>query len=416
MSNFLNVTLEDNSPSIIYTGAWDGDEHKGDTKVPEYSNANSHATRTQSDSLLFSWTGGPIWLYGAKRPNHGHFSVSLDGAEKVFKSGFAPSDQWKALLWSSGDLQEGKHEVVVVNERGHAQTDEALAWFDLDFIKVQADPEQFSVAPDQSRGKDQDSGTEQRPGDITYRADTFITTGQPKVRMILPTGVPEIIRISSASPSRSIAIGANLSAESRTRRDAAAARSKADSDPRFRPEADRREAEAVRVDAELQRIRRAEEQERHAAETAERKFGTLDLDGEIRHAEKQRKEAEALEAKRAEERPKEEEKAVKKRSIELQRSAPHCTPMPHAMRGFNDLPDELIKQIIEENNRKYAWMRVNRRTCEIAGPILYKAALEIEDDEESEYTYCKSGRKEMDILWNDPEPSKNTISRDCSMV
>ncbi|WVQ94752.1 hypothetical protein IAU59_001833 [Kwoniella sp. CBS 9459] len=179
MSSFLNVTLEDNLPSIIYSGGWDGDDHKGDTKIQEYSNANFHASETQGDSLLFSWNGGPIWLYGAKRPNHGHFSVSLDGAEKMFKSGFAPSNQFKALLWSSGDLPDGQHEVVIVNEKGHAQTDQALAWFDLDYIIVQADPAKFGTAAEQKQDTDALSA------DTAHAADQFITTGQPKLQLIL---------------------------------------------------------------------------------------------------------------------------------------------------------------------------------------------------------------------------------------
>ncbi|WVQ80484.1 hypothetical protein IAT38_002589 [Cryptococcus sp. DSM 104549] len=139
-----NTTLDDNSPAIKYVGAWVGDEHPMDPYVDRYANSTFHASVTTNDTATLSWEGGAIWIYGAKRSNHGWFSISLDSADPLYYSGFSATETFQVLLYASGELDVGQHKVVLRNEKGHAQSSTDLKYVDVDFIVVQANPVQFA--------------------------------------------------------------------------------------------------------------------------------------------------------------------------------------------------------------------------------------------------------------------------------
>ncbi|WVF72002.1 hypothetical protein IAT40_006813 [Kwoniella sp. CBS 6097] len=175
--NMKNVTVDDPSERIDYQGDWDGTVHKGDPFVNRYSNSTFHASNTNGDSVTFEWDGACIWLFGAKRPNHGNFSVSLDGGDKqYYTSESGPSsDLFQQVLYTSGEIPSGEHEVVMVNEKGYEGVDAKFEWLDLDFIIYQSDEE------------------------AAGNAEPFITTGTPQVPMLLPTGKNPVISISSSA-------------------------------------------------------------------------------------------------------------------------------------------------------------------------------------------------------------------------
>ncbi|WWC57977.1 uncharacterized protein I303_100512 [Kwoniella dejecticola CBS 10117] len=179
--SLTNVTLDDSSPLITYIGNWDGELHKGDPLVREYSNATFHASNTTGDSATFSWSGGQIWLFGAFRANHGYLSVKLDGDDKQYVNGQADKDVFDQVIFASGDIEIGDHQVVLLNEAGYETSDPKLSWVDLDYIVVQADPAQFDASriPSGSR---------------------MMTTGTPRVQAVMPpTGMPRPITISSGT-------------------------------------------------------------------------------------------------------------------------------------------------------------------------------------------------------------------------
>nr|XP_019014326.1 uncharacterized protein I206_00408 [Kwoniella pini CBS 10737]OCF53107.1 hypothetical protein I206_00408 [Kwoniella pini CBS 10737] len=166
MSSLSNVTLDDSSSAITYIGNWDGQLHKGDPLVGEYSNGTFHASNTTGDTATFTWNGGGIWFFGAFRANHGYFSIKLDEKEKEYFNGQADSDIFNQVIYANADLEVGNHRIVLVNEANYNTSNFELTWVDLDYIMVQADPAQFdqSSIPSESR---------------------ILTTGTPRVQAIL---------------------------------------------------------------------------------------------------------------------------------------------------------------------------------------------------------------------------------------
>ncbi|WRT63493.1 uncharacterized protein IL334_000398 [Kwoniella shivajii] len=177
--SFPNITLDDTSPWIDYTGGWDT-IHQGDPLVARYSNSTFHASNATGDVAVFNWTGGAIWLFGAYRLNHGFYSVSLDGAEKQYTNGLSSKDVFHQVLYTSGDITNGSHNIILTNEQGYQNTDPTLGWMDLDYIIVQGDQDQFDSKA------------------ISPTSD-MITTGTPRIQAVMPTGTPQPILISSAT-------------------------------------------------------------------------------------------------------------------------------------------------------------------------------------------------------------------------
>lgn len=55
---------------------------------PSYSNDGTFTlTNAASATAIFEFNGTGVWLYGAKRPNHGTYSVTLDGVNMGNMSG-----------------------------------------------------------------------------------------------------------------------------------------------------------------------------------------------------------------------------------------------------------------------------------------------------------------------------------------
>ncbi|WVW82858.1 hypothetical protein I302_104870 [Kwoniella bestiolae CBS 10118] len=167
MSGNKNITLDDPSPLLTYVGKWDGDDHEGDPFIDRYSNSTFHASSTLGDSMKFTFKGNGIWLFGAFRSNHEYYSTSIDGSPKIYNNGNRPVDVFTQVLYSNSTLGQGRHEVVLTNERGYNGTDpgEGYGWLDLDFVIYQT-----SSSPE---------------GGQTKMGDMIFTTGTPRVQLHL---------------------------------------------------------------------------------------------------------------------------------------------------------------------------------------------------------------------------------------
>jgi hypothetical protein len=71
-----------------------------------------------------------VSIFGARRDNHGNYSVLLDGMRKMTGNGFGGKD-FNQSLFSVADLPYGKHDVVITN-------DESKLYLDLDYVIVTA--------------------------------------------------------------------------------------------------------------------------------------------------------------------------------------------------------------------------------------------------------------------------------------
>jgi hypothetical protein len=102
----------------------------------------------------FSFNGTAVWIFGAKRGNHGHYIVTIDNGQAERFDGYAPtqSDGTDGVyqvvcflvsvqglvahrppqpLFSKTDLKDGFHTVVLSNDGG---ADSGKPYVDIDFI------------------------------------------------------------------------------------------------------------------------------------------------------------------------------------------------------------------------------------------------------------------------------------------
>ncbi|KAJ6553570.1 hypothetical protein DFH09DRAFT_1366185 [Mycena vulgaris] len=123
-----NHTIDDLSPLIGYSLGW----RPGgidDSLISSYSNGTFTLCDTQGSYASFTFNGTAIWVYGAKRPNHGQYSVALDNNITVH-DGFASDSILQTPLFVATNLADTTHSITITNQGTNA----SLAFLDLDFI------------------------------------------------------------------------------------------------------------------------------------------------------------------------------------------------------------------------------------------------------------------------------------------
>ncbi|KAL1758815.1 hypothetical protein FB107DRAFT_206325 [Schizophyllum commune] len=106
-----NFTIDDNSPFITYSG-WHTGNRTQDTSAFSYSDGGTFTvTQTNGSRASFTFNGTYVYLYGAKRSNHGPFSVELDGVESSY-NGNSGEALFQQLLFSHGPLEPDQPHTV----------------------------------------------------------------------------------------------------------------------------------------------------------------------------------------------------------------------------------------------------------------------------------------------------------------
>jgi hypothetical protein len=77
--------------------------------------------------VTFNGTG--IYLYGAKRFNHGAYTVTIGQNPASTFSGAASPDVFEQLLYGNGSLSYGQHTVTLANAG-------ARGYVDLDYVVI----------------------------------------------------------------------------------------------------------------------------------------------------------------------------------------------------------------------------------------------------------------------------------------
>jgi len=85
----------------------------------------------QIASVFICPTGTGVWIFGAKRPNYGDYSIAVDGADVVASASAKGSqDQFKQLLGSRVNMSYGTHTITFSAISGTSA-------IDIDFIEVE---------------------------------------------------------------------------------------------------------------------------------------------------------------------------------------------------------------------------------------------------------------------------------------
>ena len=94
------------------------------------NNGTFTLTTVHSASASLTFNGTTVWIYGAKRGNHGPYNVTLDG--KVFTDdGFHDGQLFQQVLFSAVELDGTKpHTVSITN----SLTDTGKPYLDIDSV------------------------------------------------------------------------------------------------------------------------------------------------------------------------------------------------------------------------------------------------------------------------------------------
>ncbi|KAL0952765.1 hypothetical protein HGRIS_006993 [Hohenbuehelia grisea] len=97
----------------------------------DYSNNGTFTLcSTAGASATFTFTGTSVWIFGAKRDNHGPYTINLDGAVTT-DSGFANSPGlFQTPLFSAKGLQHRSHTLTITNSLNN----DTRPYLDIDFI------------------------------------------------------------------------------------------------------------------------------------------------------------------------------------------------------------------------------------------------------------------------------------------
>ncbi|KAG6918052.1 hypothetical protein DXG01_016708 [Tephrocybe rancida] len=123
----LTTTIEENSPLITYLSDWTTGDSSTDNAASSYSESSFMATQTSGASASFTFNGTGVQIFGAKRGNHGPYSVKVDGATYPTTTGLLRDPGlFQQSLFAVDGLALGLHEVTITNQ--------GTTFLDVDFI------------------------------------------------------------------------------------------------------------------------------------------------------------------------------------------------------------------------------------------------------------------------------------------
>jgi len=108
-------------------GAWT--DTPDDVSIPLYSGSSFHTTTAQGATATFQFTGVGVSIFGAKRPNYGSYSLSVDGNATCTGNANAADVTAQQSLCSVAGLSNGLHTAVFTNAGGGT--------IDVDWIEFQ---------------------------------------------------------------------------------------------------------------------------------------------------------------------------------------------------------------------------------------------------------------------------------------
>ncbi|CAE6516327.1 unnamed protein product [Rhizoctonia solani] len=135
-----NITVDDRSPMINYSGDWVANFKQyplNDTTSDRYYDSTFHRSQSPGDNASIRFNGTAVYIFGAKRPDRGHYTVTIDNSQKIRLDAYAPKQQngddglFRQLLFSQTDLEDRDHEVTLTND---SQEGDAKPFVDIDYI------------------------------------------------------------------------------------------------------------------------------------------------------------------------------------------------------------------------------------------------------------------------------------------
>ncbi|GJE94535.1 hypothetical protein PsYK624_107050 [Phanerochaete sordida] len=131
-----NVTIDDASPLIQYDQWWT-DSSRSDSLHANYSGDTFHTTEQNGGTARLTFNGSAVYLFGAKRPNHNVYAVTLDGQTTTANGypGSSNANLFNQTLFSQTGLNLSQtHQISLTN----TPSSSTLAYTDLDYVVITA--------------------------------------------------------------------------------------------------------------------------------------------------------------------------------------------------------------------------------------------------------------------------------------
>ncbi|WVN90835.1 uncharacterized protein L203_106078 [Cryptococcus depauperatus CBS 7841] len=140
------ITLDDNSNAFSYGGeAW-SIVHTKDPYTGKYFGSTFHSSIVANAWMRLCWTGTDITIYGAKRINHGLYSVVVDNGDVQMYNGYSDPEQFQVILYTSQGLKQGNHQIVLAN-RNDMNAIDGHIYLDIDYASLPPDTTSSPTVP-----------------------------------------------------------------------------------------------------------------------------------------------------------------------------------------------------------------------------------------------------------------------------
>ncbi|KAF8671782.1 hypothetical protein RHS04_08092 [Rhizoctonia solani] len=198
-----NFTLDDASPLIRYDATWDdGFNSSFDDQFAKYQGQSFQCTNIDGATANLTFRGTAIYVYGAKRSNHGYYRVAMNGEENPAVSGRPPSgqpNQFQTLLFSKEGLPDGENTMELTNIR----EGDGLDYVDIDYIVITREVDESNDSRRTLVSHDQFTYTSLWTTQLKlqgYRNSSAHTTNTPGEKATLQFSGPEILVYGGVGP------------------------------------------------------------------------------------------------------------------------------------------------------------------------------------------------------------------------
>ncbi|KDR74995.1 hypothetical protein GALMADRAFT_122490 [Galerina marginata CBS 339.88] len=129
MPSYTTV-LEDTSPVLVYSTSWGAGHSAHDSSAELYTQSSFTITEVKGESMSFKFFGTSVWVFGAKRGNHGNYIVQINEDPYLQFNGQSAPDEFNQMLFNS-TVDLGTHNLTISN-------DEESKFLDIDYVAFES--------------------------------------------------------------------------------------------------------------------------------------------------------------------------------------------------------------------------------------------------------------------------------------
>ncbi|KAG2361344.1 hypothetical protein BDR07DRAFT_1409936 [Suillus spraguei] len=132
----VSFLIDDKSPLIHYDSTWAAGNSGDDSLADQYFRGTFQTSNVTGSVATFSFNGTAFWIYGAKRGNHGTYTVTVDGANFAGNTGQSNTNLFQQVLFNQSRLTQGLHTVSLTNT---GVTGSGNPYVDIDMVTWQTE-------------------------------------------------------------------------------------------------------------------------------------------------------------------------------------------------------------------------------------------------------------------------------------